>query len=75
MCIPASPHLLPTAKREQNIASIKHPVGTSSTGIWRKRLVSFSELRDAGPVFVPFGHDGAIYEQFYTGQGASCRDE
>jgi hypothetical protein len=39
------------------------------------RPVSFSELRDAGPVFVPFGHDGAIYEQFYTGQGASCHDE
>ena len=48
---------------------------TKASDLRRTRPVSFSELRDAGPVFVPFGHDGAIYEQFYTGQGTSCRDE
>jgi hypothetical protein len=48
---------------------------TKASDLRRTRPVSFNELRDAGPVFVPFGHDGAIYEQFYTGQGASCRDE
>jgi hypothetical protein len=48
---------------------------TKASDLRRTRPVSFSELRDAGPVFVPFGHDGAIYEQFYTGQGGSCRDE
>jgi hypothetical protein len=48
---------------------------TKASDLRRARPVSFSELRDAGPVSVPFGHDGAIYEQFYTGQGAFCRDE
>ena len=48
---------------------------TKASDLRRTRPVSFSEQRDAGPVFVPFGHDGAIYEQFYAGQGASCRDE
>jgi dienelactone hydrolase len=48
---------------------------TKASELRRVRPVSFGGLRDGGPVFVPFGHDGAIYEQFYTGQGASCRDE
>jgi hypothetical protein len=48
---------------------------TKASDLRRMRPVSFAELRDGGPVFMPFGHDGAIYEQFYTGQGASCRDE
>jgi len=48
---------------------------TKANDLWRVRPVSFSELRNAGPVFEPFGHGGAIYEQFYTGQGASCRDD
>jgi hypothetical protein len=48
---------------------------TKASDLRHTRPVSFSELRDAGPVFVPFGHDGAIYEQFYAGQGASCRDD
>ncbi|MDB6083421.1 MAG: hypothetical protein JWN43_1302 [Gammaproteobacteria bacterium] len=48
---------------------------TKATDLRRVKPVSFGGLRNAGPTFVPFGHDGAIYEQFYTGQGASCRDE
>jgi hypothetical protein len=48
---------------------------TKASDLRRTRPVSFAELRDGGSVFLPFGHDGAIYEQFYTGQGASCRGE
>ena len=48
---------------------------TLARDLRRMKPVSFSALRHAGPVFVPFGHDGAIYEQFYTGQGAACHDE
>ncbi len=48
---------------------------TLARDLRRMKPVSFSALRRAGPVFVPFGHDGAIYEQFYTGQGAACHDE
>ena len=36
------------------------------------RPVSFSRLRGARPAFLPFGSDGAIYEQFYAGIGPSC---
>jgi dienelactone hydrolase len=45
---------------------------TKASDLRRTRAVDFSALRDAGPRYVPFGSDGAIYEQFYTGQGASC---
>ena len=48
---------------------------TKAGDLRRMRPVNFSAMRGAGPVFVPFGADGAIYEQFYTGKGASCRDE
>lgn len=34
--------------------------------------VNFSRLRGFRPVFLPFGNDAAIYEQFYAGSGASC---
>ena len=34
--------------------------------------VNFSALRNAAPVYVPFGSDGAIFEQYYTGKGQSC---
>jgi hypothetical protein len=46
---------------------------SKASDLRRTRPRSFSALRDAGPVFVSFGSDGAIYEQFYTGKGASCR--
>ena len=48
---------------------------TKAADLRRVRPTHFSALRDAGPVWVPFGRAGAIYEQFYTGQGGSCRDE
>jgi hypothetical protein len=48
---------------------------SKASDLRRTRPRRFSALRDAGPVFVPFGSNGAIYEQFYTGKGASCRDE
>ena len=35
--------------------------------------ISFSELRDSGSVFVPFGSEDAIFEQFYSGTEASCQ--
>ena len=48
---------------------------TKARNLRRVSPVSFSDLRDGGPIFVPFGHEGAIYEQFYTGQGSTCGDE
>jgi hypothetical protein len=47
---------------------------TKAADLRRAKPVSFAELRN-GPVFVPFGRDGAIYEQYYTGQGGSCRED
>ena len=35
--------------------------------------ISFSELRDNGSVFAPFGSEAAIFEQFYSGTEASCQ--
>ncbi|MGB8694296.1 MAG: hypothetical protein WCD08_12395 [Steroidobacteraceae bacterium] len=37
--------------------------------------ISFSDLRDNAPLFVPFGSDGAIYEQYFSGTGASCNSD
>jgi predicted dienelactone hydrolase len=34
--------------------------------------ISFSQLRDNGSVFMPFGNEKAIFEQFYNGTGPSC---
>jgi hypothetical protein len=48
---------------------------TKAADLRRAKPVSFAELRNGGPVFVPFGRDGAIYEQYYTGQGGSCRED
>lgn len=36
------------------------------------RPIRFGELRDGPPVFVPFRDGGGIYQQFYSGNGASC---
>jgi dienelactone hydrolase len=47
---------------------------SKASDLRREKPISFSDLRNRGPMFVPFGHDGAIYEQFYTGQGSSCRE-
>lgn len=34
--------------------------------------ISFSQIRDNDSVFVPFGSEDAIFEQFYYGTGPSC---
>ena len=48
---------------------------TKATDLRRSRPIDFSAMRNAGPVLIPFGSDGAIYEQFYTGKGTGCRAE
>ena len=48
---------------------------TKASDLRRTRPIDFSAMRNAGPVFFPFGSDGAIYEQFYTGKGTGCRAE
>ena len=49
--------------------------GTKARNLSRARPVSFASLKGGAPAFVPFGTDGAIYEQFYAGNGASCGDD
>jgi hypothetical protein len=34
--------------------------------------ISFSQLRDNGPIFKKFGREDAIFEQFYAGTDPSC---
>ncbi len=46
--------------------------GTNASNLRSSRPTHFGELRNAGAVFMPFGSDGAIYEQFYLGTGTSC---
>ncbi len=48
---------------------------TKARDLRRSGPIDFSALRNAGPVYVPFGSDGAIYEQFYAGKGPSCAQE
>ena len=48
---------------------------TKASNLRSARPINFSALRNAAPVFIPFGADGAIYEQFYTGKGASCNND
>ena len=45
---------------------------TKASNLDEVRSVDFSSLRGSRPVFMPFGSDGAIFEQFYAGIGASC---
>ena len=45
---------------------------TKAANLRRSGPRDFGALRNAGPVFVPFGADGAIYDQYVTGKGASC---
>ncbi len=47
--------------------------GTKARDLRTARPINFSALRDNAPLFVPFGADGAIYEQYYLGIGGSCR--
>ena len=48
---------------------------TKARDLTKAKPVNFSQLRNNAPVFVPFGRDGAIYEQYYAGTGASCRSD
>ena len=48
---------------------------TKASDLRKTRPIRFSELRNSAPVFLPFGADGAIYEQFSGGIAAACRDE
>ena len=48
---------------------------TKARGLRNAKPISFAELRNNGPVFLPFGSDGAIYEQYFLGTGASCRGD
>ena len=48
---------------------------TEARNLRNARPIRFSQLRDNGPVFLPFGSDGAIYEQFYAGTDASCEGD
>ena len=48
---------------------------TKARNLRNARPIRFSQLRDNGSVFLPFGSDGAIYEQFYAGTGAACGDD
>jgi hypothetical protein len=48
---------------------------TKASKLRKVKPISFSELRDGGPVVLPFDRGGAIYEQFYSGIDASCKDD
>ena len=48
---------------------------TKASDLRKTRPIRFSDLRNSAPVFLPFGADGAIYEQFFGGITASCRGD
>ena len=48
---------------------------TRASNLRNAKPIRFSQLRNNGPIFLPFGHDGAIYQQFYAGIGAACSSE
>ena len=48
---------------------------TKARDLRNAKPISFGQLRNNGPVFLPFGNDGAIYEQYYLGTGASCKND
>ena len=45
---------------------------TKARDLRKVRPISFSALRNGAPVFLPFGSDGAIYEQYYLGIDGAC---
>jgi predicted dienelactone hydrolase len=45
---------------------------TEARNLDHVKPISFSSLRNGRPVFLPFGDDAAIYEQFYAGIGPAC---
>ena len=48
---------------------------TKAVDLRRSRPIDFGALRNASPQFVSFGADGAIYDQYVTGKGQSCRQD
>jgi dienelactone hydrolase len=48
---------------------------TKASDLRKTRPIRFSDLRNSAPVFLPFGADGAIYEQFSAGISASCGED
>ena len=46
---------------------------TKARDLRTARPIDFGELRNNAPMFVPFGTDGAIYDQYYLGISGSCR--
>jgi hypothetical protein len=47
---------------------------TRAVDLVRTKATRFGELRGHAPVFLPFGKDGAIFEQFYGGISGSCEN-
>jgi dienelactone hydrolase len=45
---------------------------TKASELKNVRPIDFSKLRGFGPVYLRFGGDAAIYQQFYNGTGATC---
>jgi hypothetical protein len=43
-----------------------------ASNLRRVKPIQFERLKGYGAVYLPFSDDAAIYEQFYTGSGASC---
>jgi dienelactone hydrolase len=46
--------------------------GTKASALRRTLPVDFAAHRGKGPEFVPFGRDGAIFQQFYRGKSPVC---
>jgi dienelactone hydrolase len=45
---------------------------TKARDLRNAKPIDFSQLRNNAPVFLPFGRDGAIYDQYDVGTGNSC---
>ena len=48
---------------------------TRAADLVKTKATRFGELRGRAPVFLPFGKDGAIFEQFYGGIDGSCEND
>jgi hypothetical protein len=48
---------------------------TKAIDLRKTKSINFGELRNGAAVLLPFGRDGAIYEQYYLGTDASCHND
>jgi dienelactone hydrolase len=48
---------------------------TQASDLRNVRPIRFGDLRDGPPTFVPFRDGGAIFQQFYRGNAASCSEK